>query len=127
MNAKTLIAGLIGGIVFFLLGFVLYGFVFGKMMEAHSNMSCMRSMEDMNMVLMVVSNLLWGITFAYIFGKANFNSTRTGATQGAIIAVLIGLTIDIFMYTTTTLYPDWTVAGMDIVINIITGAIGGAA
>ncbi|HJW29796.1 MAG TPA: hypothetical protein VJ508_11220 [Saprospiraceae bacterium] len=125
MNTKSLVAGLIGGVAFFLLGWLIFGMALANMMASHSNMSCMKPMADMSMPLMVVANLLWGITFGYIFGKAGIAGFSAGATQGAIIAVLIGLTMDLFLYTTTNLYPDFTVAGIDIVANAVVGAIGG--
>lgn len=122
-----LIGALIGGVVFFLLGFILYGFVLGDMMASHSNMSCQRSPGDENYGLLVVANLLWGFTFAYVFIKSNVVGAGAGARMGATLAVLIGLTIDLFLLATTTMYADWTVTGLDVVINIISGAIGGAA
>jgi len=126
MNSKTLVGGLLGGVAFFVLGWVIYGMLLGSMMESHSNMSCMRPMADLSWPIMIAANLVWGLTFAYIFSKASIAGVSAGATQGAIIAVLIGLSFDLFLYGTTTLYPDMTVGGLDVIINLIMGAIGGA-
>jgi|WetSurMetagenome_2_1015567.scaffolds.fasta_scaffold807601_1 hypothetical protein len=126
MNTKTLVGGLLGGVAFFVLGWLIYGMLLGTMMESHTNMNCMRPMADMSWPIMIAANLVWGFTFAYIFSKASIAGVSAGATQGAILAVLIGLSMDLFMYGTTTLYPDLTVAGIDVVINVIMGAIGGA-
>lgn len=126
MNSKTLIAGLIGGIVFFLLGWLIFGILLSGPMESYSNMNCIRPEAEMNIPLVAVANLIWGFLFAYIFSKwPSVNSFGTGALQGAIISVLIGLSMDLFIYAFTTLSTSLAVAAFNVVGNAVVGAIGG--
>jgi hypothetical protein len=125
MNAKTFIAALIGGVTFFLLGWVLFGMALAPMMESHTNMSCMRAPADANLPMLGAANLLWGLVFAYIFSKSNVAGFNAGATMGVILSVIIGLSIDLYMYATSTLYTDFTIVGLDLVGNAVMGAIVG--
>lgn len=125
MNTKVLVGGVIGGVVFFLLGFLIWGLALMSVMEKYSNMACMRPEEDFNMILMGISNILWGLAYAYIFSKANINSFSAGAVSGAIVAVLIGLSIDLAMYSYTTMSTSLTPAFINVAANGVLGAVGG--
>ena len=54
MNTKTLIAGLVGGVAAFLLGWVVYGMALDAFMKENTNQCAALEMKDMNMMLMVM-------------------------------------------------------------------------
>lgn len=125
MTTKTLLGGLLGGIAVFFLGWLVWGMALAGIMEAHTNMSCMRPEADMNIVYLALSNLLWSMAYAYIWQKANITTFSSGATTGAIIAVLIGLSIDLMMYTFSTLNTSLTPAMINVPANLVVGGLLG--
>lgn len=122
MNTKTLIGGLIGGVVYFLLGMLVWGFLLKDMMA--SNMSCMRAEAEMSIPLGIVANLLWGLFLAWVLTKfQNVNSFSTGMQTGALFAGFLSLAMDIGFYTYSTMFNSWSAVAIDIALNIVMGAI----
>src|SRR5258706_14671411 len=86
MNTKTLVGGLIGAVAFFFLGWVIFGMVLGPMTDSYANMRCMRPKAEISLPLLIVANLLWGLTFAYLFSKMpSVTGFPSAAVQGAFI------------------------------------------
>lgn len=126
MNAKFLVGGLLGGIVLFLLGWVVYDMVLGATAEGYSNMNCMRSKEDFNMLLMAVANLLYGYLLAYVLSNSgSMSSFAGGAKAGAIVGFLACLSIDLMFYSFTTIWNDYTWIIIDVVAWTVISAIAG--
>ena len=126
MNTKVLIGAVIGGVVFFLLGWLIFGMLLGPMMEGYTNMTCMRPEAEFNIPLVAVANLVSGLAYAYIFSKMpSVTGFSSGAVQGAIISVIIGLSFDLFFYAFTTMSTSLVTSVYNVVGNAILGAIGG--
>lgn len=126
MNTKMIVAGLLGGIAFFFLGWLVWGILLMDMMAQHSNAACMKPAEEMNMAYMVVANLLWGWTYAYIF--SNWPSARTfstGLIGGAIISVALGVAMDLYSLSMTTMMTSTTPMLLNLVANAVVGGIVG--
>lgn len=126
MNAKVLVAGIIGGIAFFFLGWLIWGIALMDIMSGYSNPDCMKPEAEMNMVYMVIANLLWGIAYAYIFSNwTGANSFNAGLLPGAIIAVLIGIAMDLYSLAMTTMVTSTTPMLINIAANAVVGGIVG--
>jgi hypothetical protein len=126
MNAKVLVAALLGGIAFFLLGWLIWGMLLMDMMAQYSNTACQKPEEEMNMLYMVIANLLWGYVYAYIF--SNWNGAKTfasGAVPGAIISIVIGVAFDLYMLALTTMMTSTTPIFINIAANGVVGALVG--
>lgn len=126
MNSKILIAGILTGIVSFLLGWVVWGMFLMDYYE--SNMISYEGLEkeNMNMVAMVIAQLAGGIMLAYIIG--NFSGTinlQRGATIGAIIGLLWSLSIDMYYLAMMNMFANNTVIIVDVIVNTIFSAILG--
>ena len=105
-NNKILVAGLVGGIVSFLGGFLIWGI--GLDGFAASQMATTAatnvSREDADMVYwaVILGALASGFMVALIFGRwANIKTLKTGAIAGAIIGLLIGVNFNFIMFGTT--------------------------
>ncbi|MSQ78476.1 MAG: DUF1761 family protein [Flavobacteriaceae bacterium] len=129
MNTKTLISGLIGGIAFFLLGYLIYGMVLMGMMEEH----CSQAMKDMSRKeadfvwwALIVSNLLGGYLLALIFSWSNTNSMSSGMSRGAMVGLLMALMMDLQFYSMTTMYSDTTIIWIDAAANVVMCGLVGA-
>jgi len=128
MNIKKIsIAGIAGGVVAFLLGWLIYGKLLMDFMAEHGNSSVMRAEADMIWWALILSNIFWGVMLAYIFNRwANINTLGAGATAGATISLLIGLSMNLGFYATSTVYKDMTGLVVDILAGIVMGAVVGA-
>jgi hypothetical protein len=126
MNAKTIIAAILAALAFFFLGWLIWGILLHSTMDQYANASCMKPMEELNMTLLIIANLIWGYVYAYIF--SNWNGPKTfssGLLPGALINVLIGLGIEMFNYTFTTINNSMTPMWINIIPNAVIGAIAG--
>ena len=124
MNSnKFLIGGIVGGVVFFALGYVFYGLLL-KSFFADNGMSV--DMEKMVWWALIVSNLAFGFLLAYILGKANASSMGGGATIGFVVGLLMGLSYDLMMYAMGGGMNFKGIAA-DVVTGAVLSAIAGAA
>ena len=66
---KLIIGGITGGILYFLLGWLVYGNLLAEFMKAHPGTATGvdRAMADMNWMYLTIGNLLSGFLIAYIF------------------------------------------------------------
>ncbi|MDQ3142898.1 MAG: hypothetical protein M3Q56_11705 [Bacteroidota bacterium] len=126
MNSnKILIGGLIGGVVFFLLGWLIYGIIFKEAM-ASPIPGFMKPESEFIWPAMILSNLIWGYLFAYIFGKwGSISTAMGGAIAGATIGGMISLSYNLGFYAMSNMFTLNTML-MDVVIATIMSAIVGA-
>ena len=124
MNSKTLIGGLIGGIAFFLLGYVFYGLLLGPTMA--SCMSCQRPMEELNFIVLFIGNVFVGLTLAYILNRfVGIGTFAKGASAGATIGALFAIGWASISYATSTIYTETTCMIYQIIIEVVMWAIVG--
>jgi len=120
MNAKIfLISGVVGGIINFLLGWLLYGIIFKDQFPVTG---------EMNMTMIVMGSLVGGLFVAYIFTKwAHISTWKTGLQAGAVIGLFLGLYYD-FYYNAMKANADidWQTMGLDILLTILMTALTGA-
>jgi hypothetical protein len=120
MNAKNfLVSGVVGGLVNFLLGWLLYGIIFKDQFPVTG---------EMNMTMIVLGSLVGSLFVAYIFAKwAHISTWKTGLQAGAVIGLFLGLYYD-FYYNAMKANADidWQNMGLDIVLTIVMTALTGA-
>ena len=128
MNSKKfLIGGIVGGIAFFLLGWLVWGILLMDFMQSHSNSSSgvFRAEADMVWWAMVVGNLAMGFLLSYVLSKASINTAGGGIATGAVFGLLWAVAIDCMMYAQVNLY-DTTAMIADIgASTVVTGVVGG--
>ncbi|MBK9017421.1 MAG: hypothetical protein IPM82_27120 [Saprospiraceae bacterium] len=128
---KILLGALAGGIVYFLLGWLIYGMLLADFANAYPEIKpeCATDIaRPMVMWAMVVGCLAYGFLLAIIFGRwASISTFATGAKAGASSA-LMALAYDLMMYSmlkTITLngaFIDPLISG---VMGAITGGVVG--
>lgn len=124
---KILLAGLVGSIVAFFLGFLVYGIALkGFFVEnMGSATGVLRADDEMLWIPMIVGHLAWGFLIAIIYGRwANISTFSTGAMAGAVIGGLVALTHDMIDLGSTHLM-NATGAIANVVVMAIMGAITG--
>ncbi len=126
---KFLVSGIIGGVVAFFAGWLIYGMVmmdfFAK--NAGTATGIMRGDTEMVWWSLIAGNLFMGLFFSYIFNRwANITTLAAGATAGAVIGLLMSAGNDLIMYGTSHIM-NLTATVVDILTGAIMGAIVGAA
>ena len=127
-NSKIFTAGLVGAIVAFLLGFIVYGNLLAEFFVENSGSASgvMRGDDEMQWIPMILGHVTWGMLFAIVFGKwANISTFATGAKSGALLGFLIGASFDLIQLGSTHI-PNLTGVIVDIiVITIVSAIVGG--
>jgi len=122
MNAKIfLVSGVVGGIVNFFLGWLIFGILFESQFPVQEG-------EIMNLTMIALGCLIAGLFIAYIFTKwAHISNGKTGLKVGAIIGLFLALYYDLYNNATkTTANIDWQVMGLDVVLTVVMTALTSA-
>ena len=128
MNSqKFLVGGIVGGVLYFLLGWVVYGMLMKDFFAANLNApGTMRADADMIWWALIVGQLAGGFLLAYIIGKANAASAGGGAAVGFVVGLLVGISFDFTMYGTSTILVSLKGIGADVAVFAVMSAIAGA-
>ena len=125
MSTKVLLATLAGFVTMFLLGWLFWGYLFMDTFKSLSNPVEGAERAEPILWAIALSNVAWAYLYAYIFDRwASISTFKGGAMAGALMALLIGLTLDLVMYATLTM-PTLQGLALDVVLNLVVGAIGG--
>lgn len=125
LRNKVLIGGLVGGVVFFLLGWLLYGILLKDYMATTMNNCAMLPMEEMIWWAIIVSNFAYGFFIAVMIGRTKSYGLAGGALLGATIGLLVTTAMDMSFYSMSTVFPNLTAVLVDIMINTFYTAVGG--
>jgi drug/metabolite transporter (DMT)-like permease len=124
MKTKTfIIAGLVGGIANWLLGWLFYGILLADFFPQPEEAS-------ETMVYILLGCLMYGLFISYVYNRwAQISTAATGAKAGAVIGLFMGLYYNFFnlaMQPETTAQMAVADVGISIVMTAIVGAIIGA-
>lgn len=129
MDAKTrILATLAGGVVLFLLSWLLYGILLMDFFNAHrgSASGVMREENEMIWWALVAGNFLQTYLLVYIFGNwAGITTFGAGFKAGAIIGLILGYAYDLLMYSTTHIMDLTSTLVDPLVTAVMMGVTGG--
>jgi hypothetical protein len=128
MNTKNfIIGGIVGGVVFFLLGWLVYGNLLTQYFQDHPGTATNvdRAMDQYEWWALILGNLLFGFLLSYIFAKAGVATLTNGLITGAVVGFLMCSAIDLTLYGTTNIASKRAIAA-DIVAFTVMSAIVGA-
>jgi hypothetical protein len=130
MNIKKLLmGGITGGVLFFLLGWVIYGMLLMSFMNDHPGTAGNIARPEPDFLYLIIGNLAMGFLMAYIFIKANVNSLGNGFITAAIIGLLMAVGYDCVIYATSTVLSKTGMAvdvAASTAMSALTGAVVGA-
>ncbi len=103
MSAKTRItATLVGFVVYFILGWLLYGALLMDFFQGQSTTSVMRPEDGMIWWALILGNLFVSYLLVYILGNwAGVKTFAGGLKAGATIGLLLSLGMNLTMYGTS--------------------------
>jgi hypothetical protein len=126
-SKKFLIGTLVGGIVLFFLGYLLYGMLLMNFFTQHSHApaGADKAMSDLIWWALVLGNFVTGALLTYVILKVgNVNSFGSAAGIAATIGLLMSLGDDLIRYATANSF-DLTALFTDVVVFTIMTAIAG--
>ena len=126
MNKKILIGGIAGGILFFLLGWLVYGILLMDYMSHHAGLkgNVNRSDADLQMIYIFAGSVLQGILLAYVLVRTNVTTLSGGFITGAIVGFLISSSVDLTMYGTTYVFSKHSIMADVIAATTISALTG---
>lgn len=127
---KFLVSGIVGGIVSFLGGYLIYGLLMADFFTKNAgavSVGVMRNMDDFVWLALCLGSLLQGLFISYIFNKwANISTLGAGAIAGLIIGFFMSSSFDSMMYATTNIMSKKGALADVICTSILAGLIGAA-
>ena len=124
---KILVSGLVGGVVYFLLGFLLYGMLFADFFAKNMGSASGVEKDPINFPALIIGNLVMGLLLAVIFGRwAGIKTMSTGAVAGAVIGLLFALGDGLTMFGTTNIYTATALVADIVIVTIMMAATGAA-
>jgi hypothetical protein len=122
---RMLLAGIAGGVVFFLLGFLFYGVLLAKFFAANQGTAQGVMKEPPTWWALILGNLAYGFLLAVIYERwASISTFATGARAGAIIGALVAFSVDFNMLGTTNI-STLNGALVDVVVFTVMSAVVG--
>ncbi len=122
-TSKFFIGGIAGGVIFFLLGYLIYGILLANYM--HSFVPGVdRSMDTLVYWALIVGNLLFGFAISYVVNRSGASVT-SGLATGFAIGFLFSAGFDFTMYATTHSISLHQVAA-DVLSFTVISAVAGA-
>lgn len=121
MNTKKFfVSSIVGAIVFFLLGWLVYGILFTDIYPPTGEEPCY--------LFYLLGSLSFAMLLSYIFNKwAGISSWASGAKAGALITLFISLYMNFFMYADGGIANvPWKNFLLDVILGVVMGAITGA-
>lgn len=127
-TSKFVIGGLIGGILFFFLGWLIYGMLLMDFMSQHMSAAAagvMRPEAEWPWWAMITGNFGLGFLLSFVINKSNVASVSNGAVTGAVVMFLMSFSVNFMMYAQMNL-SDLTSIVVDMIASAAIGAVVGS-
>jgi hypothetical protein len=125
MSTKAILAGIAGGIFAFFLGWLIFGVLLMDYYTANTTHYEGLMKEMPNIVLLLVSNLVWGFWLSFIFERwAKITTIGNGIVGGIIIGLPVALAFDLWALAGMNLF-NGTIVIVDVLANTLLFALMG--
>jgi len=127
MNSKMIVSALVGSVVAFGLGWLVFEVLMHSFYMEHSvkYRGLMRNSET-RIWAIYLAQLTWAGLFAYVFDRwANIRTFAAGLMGGLILSAFIFTSVDLMTWSMMNLF-DYKLLIADVIVNtIIMGIVGG--
>lgn len=123
---KFLTGGVVAGILYFGLGYLVWGILLKDFMAANAGSAgnVMKADADLIWWALIAGNLFSGLALSYVLNKAGSFSAGAGAVTGAVFGLLVSAGFDFTMLGVSNLMTTTGVLG-DICASTVVGAVVG--
>jgi len=125
MKMKILRGTVFGGIVYFLLGWLLYGILFMDFFSANMNQCANKPNGEMVWWAMIVSNLVTTLLLTLILKWSGAKGIVDGLKTGAIFGILLTLSFNLSSWSMTTMYYNFGSLLLDLVVSTFMLTVAG--
>ena len=127
MSTKTLIGALIGAVVFWMMGFIMYVLLVGKMIAQYTTAN--RPHGEEMMVHLILGQLVFGLLLAWLWSRMGITTFSRGLTSGAIVGFLSALGANLITFATMTVWTDpvgiiYDVIALTVIWAVTGGVVG---
>ncbi len=117
--------GIVGGILYFGLGYLIYGKLAMTFFANHpGEIMVDRAEADLQFLYIGLGSLLQGFMLSYIFVRANVSSAVSGFITAGIVGALSSAGMDCIMYGTTKMLSKTGMAADVVCATVMTAVIG---
>jgi len=122
---KLFIGGIVGGILYFGLSYLIYGKLMMTFFANHpGEVSVERAEADLQFLYLGLGCLLQGFFLAYIFVRANVSSAMSGFITGGVVALLMSAAMNCIAYGHTRMVSKTGMAADVVIATVMTAVIG---
>lgn len=122
---KILKGTVFGGIVYFFLGWIMYGILLADFTTNNFNQSTVRPNGEMIWWAIVVSSLIFGFLLTMAMKWSGPNGIVSGLKTGFLFGLLLGLSIDLSNYSMSTAFNNLPALVVDVATwSVIWAAMG---
>jgi hypothetical protein len=125
LNVKILRGTVVGGIVVFLVGWLIYGVLLMDYMKANMNQCTARPEGVMIWWAMIASQFLSALLLTLVLKWSGAKGIADGLKTGALFGILLGASMDLSFWSMTTLYNNLGVLAVDVVVYTLLMAVMG--
>jgi len=129
MNLKKLTLGaLAGGILYFLLGWLVYGILLKDLFHTYSGKVghiIDRPEAEMDWLFLVGGNLAAGILLSWVIQRSASTTLMKGLVTGAVLGFLVSVSVDCVIYATSYVMSKHGIL-LDVMAATVIGGIVGA-
>lgn len=125
MDAKIWKGTLVGGILYFFLGWIVYGMLLAGYLAANYNSCANRPQEDMVWWAIIVSSFIYGLFLTLILKWSGSTTFVDGLKNGAVFGLFFSSMYDFSMYSMTTMFNNFTALVVDVVVATALAAVIG--
>ena len=125
LNVKILRGTVVGGIVVFLVGWLIYGVLLMDYMKANMNQCATRPEGVMIWWALIASQLLSALLLTLVLKWSGAKGVVDGLKTGALFGILLGAGMDLSFWSMTTLYNNLGVLAVDVVVYTLLMAVMG--
>ncbi|MGE5521430.1 MAG: DUF1761 family protein [Candidatus Dadabacteria bacterium] len=124
MNSQRFIlAGFAGAVVYFLLGFLVYGLLLEDFMKSAVAPGSMRASADMIWWALIAANLAFGFLLAYLVYRTGITNATAGSTFGLVFGLLFAIGMDLMSYSMSTMMTKPVFILVDVAATAVMCAI----
>lgn len=126
MAVRFLVSTVVGGIVFFILGFLLYGMLLDPWMKANITQYAGLMKEIPDMVPLAGMNLVWAGMIAFVADNwAKANDLGSGMKVGGILMLFASIAVNLGYTAFMNMFQSLLVPVVDSVVWTFIGVVSG--
>jgi len=125
MNSKSMTATLVGAVVLFLLGFLIYGLALAGFYEANVGTATGVVKDPPEWLWLILSTIAYAGLLTVTLGWAGSKDAMSGFKTAAIVGLLMSLSFDFGIYSMMNT-QNLTVTLVDPIVGTLHAGLGGA-